>query len=136
MSEDEKISIEWLEKITEINKKDGVENSCAEILLKLIKKLQKENEEVKRLIAHKNEYTKKLEEDLFENAENYVIPVQKVKDRIEKYKKLSDKFYVKFLESDRYNTDIREKGIKCDAIILALEELIEERGEKNHGENI
>ena len=96
-------------------------------ILNLIEKLQKENEEVKRLIAHKNEYTKKLEEDLFENAENYVIPVQKVKDKIEKYKKLSDKFYVKFLESDRYNTDIREKGIKCDAIILALEELIEER---------
>ena len=93
-------------------------------------KLQKENEEVKRLIAHKNEYTKKLEEDLFENAENYVISKQKVKDKIEKYKKLSDKFYVKFLESDRYNTDIREKGIKCDAIILALEELIEEREEK------
>ena len=93
-------------------------------------KLQKENEEVKRLIAHKNEYTKKLEEDLFENAENYVISKQKVKDKIEKYKKLSDKFYVKFLESDRYNTDIREKGIKCDAIILALVELIEEREEK------
>ena len=58
------------------------------------------------------------------------ISVQKVKDRIEEYKKLSDNFYVKFLESDRYNTDIREKGIKCDAIILALEELIEEREEK------
>ena len=51
MSEDEKISIEWLEKITEINKKDGVENSCAEILLKLIKKLQKENEELKRFTS-------------------------------------------------------------------------------------
>lgn len=58
------------------------------------------------------------------------IPVEKIKDKIEKYKKLSDKFYVKFLESDRYNTDIREKGIKCDAIILALEELIEEREEE------
>lgn len=59
MSEDEKISIEWLEKITEINKKDGVENSCAEILLKLIKKLQKENEELKRFtsdIFNENEY--------------------------------------------------------------------------------
>lgn len=53
------------------------------ILLNLIEKLQKENEEVKRLIAHKNEYTKKLEEDLFENAENYVISKQKVKDKIE-----------------------------------------------------
>lgn len=59
MSEDEKISIEWLEKITEINKKDGVENSCAEILLKLIKKLQKENEEFKRFTSdtfNENEY--------------------------------------------------------------------------------
>ena len=59
MSEDEKISIEWLGKITEINKKDGVENSCAEILLKLIKKLQKENEELKRFtsdIFNENEY--------------------------------------------------------------------------------
>lgn len=59
MSEDEKISIEWLEKITKINKKDDVENSCAEILLKLIKKLQKENEELKRFtsdIFNENEY--------------------------------------------------------------------------------
>ena len=59
MSEDEKISIEWLEKITEINKKDNVENSCAEILLKLIKKLQKENEELKRFtsdVFNENEY--------------------------------------------------------------------------------
>ena len=59
MSGDEKISVEWLEKITEINKKDGVENSCAEILLKLIKKLQKENEELKRFtsdIFNENEY--------------------------------------------------------------------------------
>lgn len=59
MSEDEKISVEWLEKITEINKKDNVENSCAEILLKLIKKLQKENEELKRFtsdVFNENEY--------------------------------------------------------------------------------
>lgn len=122
MSEDEKISIEWLEKITEINKKDGVENSCAEILLKLIKKLQKENEELKESYM----CAQACANMVFDK----IIPVQKVKDRIEKYKKLSDKFYVKFLESDRYNTDIREKGIKCDAIILALEELIEEREEK------
>ena len=115
------------EKITNEDRLSYIE--CV-LMSNLIEKLQKENEELKRLIAHKNEYTKKLEEDLFENAENYVISKQKVKDRIEKYKELSDKFYVKFLESDRYNTDIREKGIKCDAIILALEELIEEREEK------
>lgn len=115
------------EKITNEDRLSYIE--CV-LMSNLIEKLQKENEELKRLIAHKNEYTKKLEEDLFENAENYVISKQKVKGRIEKYKELSDKFYVKFLESDRYNTDIREKGIKCDAIILALEELIEEKEEE------
>ena len=82
------------------------------------KRVLKENEELK---ADNYELNNRIN-DLLDN-----ISVQKVKDRIEKYKKLSDKFYVKFLESDRYNTDIREKGIKCDAIILELEELIEER---------
>lgn len=137
MNEEEKKAIEELSKkavICKYESRDYPNMICFKkdmiIVLNLIEKLQKENEELKRLIAHKNEYTKKLEEDLFENAENYVISKQKVKGRIEKYKELSDKFYVKFLESDRYNTDIREKGIKCDAIILALEELIEEREEE------
>ena len=95
-------------------------------LLNLTKKLQKENEKLEEinneLEAEKNKAIRRY------NFET--IPIQKIKDKIEKYKKLSDKFYVKFLESDRYNTDIREKGIKCDAIILALEELIEEREEE------
>ena len=89
--------------------------------LDLVEKLQKENEELK---ADNYELNNRIT-DLLEN-----ISIQKIKDKIEEYKKLSDNFYVKFLESDRYNTDIREKGIKCDAIILALEELIEEREEK------
>lgn len=135
MNEKEKKATKMLDKfITEhkfynIKHSDNLEDNI-EIVLNLIEKLQKENKELKDLMAHKNTYTKKLEKDLFENCSNYVISKQKVKDKIEKYKKLSDKFYVKFLESDRYNTDIREKGIKCDAIILALEELIEEREEK------
>ena len=96
-------------------------------------KLQKENEELKfeerrRIIGKYGD--SEIHDVINRTLSNDYIPVQKVKDKIEKYKKLSDKFYVKFLESDRYNTDIREKGIKCDAIILALEELIEEREEK------
>ena len=94
------------------------------IILNLVEKLQKENEELKNQEAT----ARKINELLVQRYSNS-IPVQKVKDKIEKYKKLSDKFYVKFLGSDRYNTDIREKGIKCDAIILALEELIEERSD-------
>ena len=96
-------------------------------------KLQKENEELKSKLSLKQFDINVVYSDYLEKLNEYKensISVQKVKDKIEKYKKLSDKFYVKFLESDRYNTDIQEKGIKCDAIILALEELIEEREEK------
>ena len=100
---------------------DEFDYKIVKIVLNLIEKLQKENEQLK---ADNYEINNRIT-DLLEN-----IPIRKVKDRIEKYKELSDKFYVKFLESDRYNIDIREKGIKCDAIILALEELIEEREEE------
>lgn len=119
------------EKITNEDRLSYIE--CA-LMTNLIEKLQKENEELKE----ENEYNKILLDmnnnfTIDKKTGNYkwnVIEIQKVKDKIEEYKKLSDKFYVKFLESDRYNTDIREKGIKCDAIILALEELIEEREEE------
>ena len=87
-----------------------------------IKKLQKENEEVKRLIAHKNEYTKKLEEDLFENAENYVISKQKVKDKIRHYQELQDNYIKKY---DEINEGLQ-------AMINALQELIEEREVKEY----
>ena len=89
-------------------------------ILNLIEKLQKENEEVRRLIAHKNEYTKKLEEDLFENAENYVISKQKVKDKIRHYQELQDNYIKKY---DEINEGLQ-------AMINALQELIEEREEK------
>ena len=128
MNEKEKEAIETLKswKDYNIRNKNKLLNAdeiinIQEIILNLIEKLQKENEELK---ADNYELNNRIT-DLLEN-----ISIQKIKDKIEEYKKLSDNFYVKFLESDRYNTDIREKGIKCDAIILALEELIEEREEK------
>lgn len=55
-------------------------------ICEIIKNLQKENEELKRLMAHKNGYTKLLEEDLFENCSNYVIPIQTIKGKIEELK--------------------------------------------------
>ena len=82
------------------------------------KRVLKENEELKRLVAHKNGYTKKLEEDLFENCSNYVIPKQKVKDKIEEYKKI-------LLSCNRFSDVDRIKAI--NERILELQELLEGR---------
>lgn len=87
---------------------------------KEIEKLQKENEELKNLMAHKNDYTKKLEEDLFENCSNYVVSVQKIKDKIEKEK------LPLVIIGGRKNKKTLEYGIKLGRR-QALRELIEER---------
>ena len=136
MNEEEKNAIEYLKNRLYGNedcKYIDVAQEDLRVFIKLIEKLQKENEELRNKLSLKQFDIKVVYTDYLEKLNEYKensISIQKVKDKIEKYKKLSDKFYVKFLESDRYNTDIREKGIKCDAIILALEELIEEREEK------
>ena len=54
------------------------------VLLNLIEKQKKEIENLKELMAHKNGYTKQLEEDLFENASNYVVNKDKIRDLINK----------------------------------------------------
>lgn len=84
------------------------------------KRVLKENEELKGLIAHKNGYTKKLEEDLFENCSNYVVSVQKIKDKIEKEK------LPLVIIGGRKNKKTLEYGIKLGRR-QALRELIEER---------
>lgn len=139
--EDLRVFIKLIEKLQKENK--YMHNELDKQQTK-INKYAKENEELKIIKSaiqtlqinsiEDEKYIVISKSSFFDGSYKHLldefIPVQKVKDKIEKYKKLSDKFYVKFLESDRYNTDIREKGIKCDAIILALEELIEEREEK------
>lgn len=98
-----------------------------EIILNLIKQLQKENEELKRLMAHKNGYTKLLEEDLFENCENFVISKDKIKGQIKRYAKLSDDCYSEWKKLSPFDEDyknIRDKGMCCDAIVNVLQELL------------
>ena len=76
----------------------------------IIEKLQKENEELKRLMAHKNGYTKLLEEDLFENCSNYVIPIQTIKGKIEELKQEKEKYgncLIKMYEDELVNRDIK-----------------------------
>ena len=72
----------WIQTNTEKGVTTIPDTLCL-FVVNLIKSLQKENEELKRLMAHKNGYTKLLEEDLFENCSNYVIPIQTIKGKIE-----------------------------------------------------
>ena len=84
----------------------------------LIKRLQKENEELKETYKSekkmKNEYVK-LYQDLL--LKENVIPVQKVKDKIEHYQKLQDNYIEKY---DEINEGLQ-------AMINALQELLEGR---------
>lgn len=110
MNEEEKKSVNELKE--EINNPVEVQGDkfntfilynieSAKTISNLIEKLQKENEEFKKLIVHKNEYTQKLEKDLFENASNYVIPIQKVKDKIERLSKIKGDFVTSIAVSER-----------------------------------
>ena len=91
------------------------------------KRVLKENEELKDLMAHKNAYTKKLEKDLFENCENHVISKDKIKEKIKEYNKLADSFYNKWKDLsplDENYRDIKDTGMCCDAKVSVLQELL------------
>ena len=97
--------------------KEDLEN--LEYIIVDYKNSLKENEELKDLIIHKNEYTKKLEEDLFENCSNYVIPKSKIKDKIEEEK------LPLTIVGGRRNRKTLEYGIKLGRRQV-LQELLEE----------
>ena len=96
-----------------------------EHILSDYKRVLKENEELKedrdkfkKALGKRITYCNELEKDLFENCSNYVIPIQKVKDKIEEYKNML-KTCNKAKDIDRIKA-INER-------ILELEELLEGR---------
>lgn len=62
------------------------EDIAIENALNRLAELEKENAELKEMLQNKIKYTQELEQDLFENASNYVVPKAKVKEKLEKYK--------------------------------------------------
>ena len=115
MNEEEKKVIEFLKEnmldYEEIDTSILLDiNSKHKILLNLIKKLQKENEDLK---ADNYELNNRIT-DLLEN-----IPIQSVKDKIEELNK-------KILDAER----VDERILKYRYQKQVLQELIEEREEK------
>lgn len=89
-----------------------------EILLNLINKLQKENEEFKRLHIQDNKH--------LDFIMQHSIPVQKVKDKIEEIKERK----MDIVTSPIYNRDEKIEILKKDKIrIQVLQELLEGRKE-------
>lgn len=89
--------------------------------------LRKENFDLKNRLSWRINYCQELEKDLFENCENYVISKDRIKEQIKKYAKLSDDFYDKWKNLSPFDEDyknIRDKGMCCDAIVNALQELL------------
>ena len=78
----------------------------------LIEKLQKENKELKNSLSWRINYCQELEKDLFENCSNYVIPIQKVKDKI---------------SERQFELQQEYKDFEDDAILIVLQELLEGR---------
>lgn len=146
MNEEEKKAIEFIKDLIAWDVRQDLcpnKEECEnlEIILNLIEKLQKENEELKNLMAHKNGYTEMLEKDLFENCSNYVISKQKIKDKIEELKKEYNKLdkqvdeYIKSVEKDvstYYENKERISIMQTLSYFIGiLQELIEEREENN-----
>ena len=90
-----------IENLKEINKEHQ----------KLNGELRDEIDDLKQLMAHKNGYNKQLEEDLFENASNYVVSKDKIREKI---KDLEDNMILFTNDKEKFNRykyarDILEK---------------------------
>ena len=79
-----------------------------------IEKQQKEIEKLKELLEYKRKYCSELEEDLFRNCRNYVIPKDKIREKMKSIK-------------ERRNKEIDEIGCSfLGSAIDILEELLKE----------
>lgn len=94
-------------------------NTEAKRLFEAIMSIADERDELKSMLKKRIAYTNELEKDLFENASNYVISKQKIRDKIEE------------LENRNYNDYTREQDgneVKY-SILKEFEELLE-KGDK------
>lgn len=108
MNEEEKKAIEILKEI-EINTYAEGKAIAIDTVLKLIKKLQKENEELKKYTIHLTDEQYKTVIDLAQNDINQQW-IQKVKDKIEELKQEKKKYgncLIEMYEDELVNRDIK-----------------------------
>ena len=119
---------EKLEELISLLYQDNLTQYGKRLLVENIEKLQKENEELKNSLSWRINYCQELEKDLFENCSNYVIPIQKVKEKIEEI--LNNGEYRIIFEGD---AEFPDEATRIDAQkyikLEKLQELLEGRKE-------
>ena len=119
------ISKEEIEKVLdELNSvRPEVLNTEAKRLFEAIMSIADERDELKQMLKTRIAYTNELEKDLFENASNYVIPKQKIRDKIEELEKQK----IKIEEEDiGVGFTLGENWSNLKNKIKILKELLEE----------
>lgn len=92
---------------------------CLEKHIEIYEKYDCKTAVYKELIEEKQDL-----ETVLKALENS-ISKDKIKEKIKKYKEMADDFYIKFLESDKLDLEIRDAGFSCDMKAEALQELLE-----------
>ena len=120
MNKEEKKTIEDMNRFA-----NGIDMSCVtarqmQVILNLIERLQKENEELKNDYENLNNSVV-VKKHYIKNS----IPVQKVKDKIEQLK-------------EKGESNLRSYGfaVETHLALQALQELLEGREEKTNGKNL
>ena len=108
-----------IEELTKVNPSNLSEEGLK--LFNTINEIIDKNEELEKMLKSRIKYTNELEQDLFENASNYVIPKSLIKEKIEELE-----IKITYIESQYTNG-----GQNCDSNYLGalyqkqvLEELL------------
>lgn len=72
-------------------------------ILNMYSQLEKENTELKRMLQRRIKYTQELEQDLFENCSNYVVPKSVIIEKIEELEEEKLCFYSDYAIEERNN---------------------------------
>lgn len=85
-------------------------------LLDLYQKEKEKNKELTEMLEHKITYCNELEQDLFENSNNYVINKDKIRQKIEEIENIRNE----------ETCELALHGFQREAKIEVLQELLEE----------
>lgn len=112
-----------IEELTKVNPSNLSEEGLK--LFNTINEIIDKNEELEKMLKSRIKYTNELEQDLFENASNYVIPKSLIKEKIEELKKQYEDYEKRWEEAGMNKEHPFYKYlIRIEAEIDILEELL------------